>query len=206
MHRHCVIFQSKIVLAMKPSRATAPGFTLIELMVTIAIVAIMLVAAAPSFRNFIRNSELTSLTNKLLAAINAARSEAMKYGQNALVIPANGGNDWTQGWIVFVDRNRNNSYDESDDVVVQKQGALAGYFSVAGTGNANLSNSYIMFDSSGFARSYGAAPGVPNLTLKIARTDVSSTGEQRYIVVARTGRARACNPSLDTTCTATATQ
>jgi len=106
---------------MKPSRATTIGFTLIELMVTIAIVAIMLVVAAPSFRNFIRNSELTSLTNKLLAAINAARSEAMKYGQNALVIPANGGNDWTQGWIVFVDSNRNNSYDESTDVTIQNK-------------------------------------------------------------------------------------
>jgi len=194
------------MLAMKPSRATSVGFTLIELMVTIAIVAIMLVVAAPSFRNFIRNSELTSLTNKLLAAINAARSEAMKYGQNALVIPANGGNDWSQGWIVFVDSNRNNAYDETTDVTIQKQGALPSYFSVTGTGNANLSNSYIMFGSSGFAKSYGAAPGVPNLTLKISRTDVSSENEKRYIVVARTGRARVCNPSLDTTCTATATQ
>ncbi|MFZ5486616.1 MAG: GspH/FimT family pseudopilin [Burkholderiaceae bacterium] len=191
---------------MKPSRVTTIGFTLIELMVSIAIVAIMLVVAAPSFRNFIRNSELTSLTNKLLAAINAARSEAMKYGQNAMVVPANGGNDWTQGWIVFVDSNRNNSYDETTDVTIQKQGALPSYFSVTGTGNANLSNSYIMFESSGFAKSYGAAPGVPNLTLKIERTDVSSANEKRFIIVARTGRVRACNPSLETTCTATATQ
>lgn len=191
---------------MKSFRAAAIGFTLIELMVSISIVAIMLVVAAPSFKNFIRNSELTSLTNKLLAAINAARSEAMKYGRNALVVPANGDNDWTQGWIVFVDRNRNNTYDATTDITIQKQGPLPGYFSVTGTGNANLSISYIMFESSGFAKSYGTAPGVPNLTLKIERTDVSSANEKRFIIVARTGRVRACNPSLETTCTATATQ
>ena len=48
------------------------GFTLIELMVTIALAAVLMTIAAPSFVQYQRNSELTSLTNSLLAAINAA--------------------------------------------------------------------------------------------------------------------------------------
>ena len=84
------------------------GFTLIELVVTIAIAAVLAALAVPSFIQYQRNSELTSLTNSLLAAVNAAKGEAMKTGRNAFVIPK--GSGWNSGWIVYVDMNRDNSY------------------------------------------------------------------------------------------------
>ena len=57
-------------------RGAGAGFTLIELMVTLAIAAVLMMVAAPSFVGFQRNSEMTSVTNSLLAAANAARAEA----------------------------------------------------------------------------------------------------------------------------------
>ncbi len=75
-------------------------------MITLAIGAVLMMVAAPSFVGFQRNSEMTSITNSLLAAANTARAEAMKTGMNAFVVPSGNGSDWSAGWVVFVDKNR----------------------------------------------------------------------------------------------------
>ena len=66
---------------MRSRVQVALGFTLIELMVTLAILAILMAVATPNFTTYQRNSELTSITNSLVAAINSARGEAMKRGR-----------------------------------------------------------------------------------------------------------------------------
>ena len=183
------------------------GFTLIELIVTIAIAAVLAALAAPSFIQYQRNSELTSLTNSLLAAVNAAKGEAMKTGRNAFVIPR--GSGWNSGWIVYVDMNRDNSYTEGTDITVQTQDALKGYFSITGNSIAAGASPYVKFDNSGYSVDTSAAAAPVALSLTIARTDVPSTSaleETRRVVVARTGRGRTCQPSTDRTGTSSATQ
>ncbi|MET3913644.1 type IV fimbrial biogenesis protein FimT [Variovorax sp. OAS795] len=185
-----------------PSRRLA-GFTLIELMVTVAIAAVLLVVAAPSFVNFQRNSELTSATNSFVAAVNAARGEAMKRGMNAMLVPATGA-DWSSGWTVFVDQDRSGTLNTGDFTVIQ-QPALASYFSATGQGTASETPAYIMFDASGYAKTKTAGFGA--LTMTIARNDLSGAAlseQTRRIVIAKSGRARACKPATDTTCTASA--
>lgn len=76
----------------------AAGFTLVELLVTISIVAILAALAFPSYREFSVRMAVSDNTNSLVAALNAARSEAVKRGRAAAVI-ANGGN-WNNGWQV----------------------------------------------------------------------------------------------------------
>lgn len=56
----------------------ARGFTIVELMVTVAVAAILLVIAVPSFRNIINSNRLTTATNTLVNALNTARMEAIK--------------------------------------------------------------------------------------------------------------------------------
>ena len=92
---------------MRRSHKRAFGFTLIELMVTIAIAAILLTVAVPSFTTYLRNAELTSASNNLIATINTARGEAMKRNRRTMVVPTSNGTDWTTGWVVFVDLNGN---------------------------------------------------------------------------------------------------
>lgn len=182
--------------------SSAKGFTLIELMVTIALMAIMLGIAAPSFVTFKRNSELTSIANNFLAALNAARTEAMKRNMFAMVMPANNDNDWSKGWTVFVDTNDNGVFD-SGDIVVMKQESPPPYITLTGSNSTAASPSYVRYDGSGFSRPMNSDPS--DTTLTIARSDASSDVRQiRRVKIAPTGRPRVCTPKsgTDSNCTA----
>lgn len=74
------------------------GFTLIELMITIAVAAILFTVAVPSFKDTIRQNRLTTQANELITALNLARSEAIRRSQNVTVTPKAGG--WSSGWVV----------------------------------------------------------------------------------------------------------
>ena len=75
------------------------GFTLIELMVTIAVLAIAISIAVPSFSNMIRDNRAESQSGAMVTALNLARSEAVKRGENITVSPTTGTN-WSSGWEV----------------------------------------------------------------------------------------------------------
>lgn len=88
------------------------GFTLLELMIVLALAAVILAIGAPSFTEFRRNGRLTADANDLLTAVQVARTEAMKQQRTvslcASVDPlaaapaCSGSGDFT-GWIVFAD-------------------------------------------------------------------------------------------------------
>lgn len=184
------------------------GFTLIELVVTMAIAAVLMMVAVPNFVNFQRNSQLTSLTNSLVASIYAARGEAMKTGFNAFVVPTANGSDWTTGWIVFVDNNGDDAFSAADDTLVQTQPALESYFTASGTGSSGETPAYIMFSGSGYSKTKSG--GFDALTLSIARSDAPTSAvyeQTRRIIVSSTGRLRTCKPSsaTDVNCKASAT-
>ena len=88
------------------------GFTLIELMITLAIAAILLTVGVPSFQEMMRNNRAATQANEILTALNFARSEAVKRGQNVLLCPSTNqttcsGENWAVGWLVFADLNNN---------------------------------------------------------------------------------------------------
>ncbi|MGJ7556564.1 GspH/FimT family pseudopilin [Variovorax sp. RB3P1] len=183
----------------------ARGFTLIELMVTITVAAVLLVIGVPSFVAFQRSSELTSAANSFVAALGAARGEAMKRGLQAVVVPRED-NNWATGWIVFVDTDNNQQFNGADILIVQ-QGTLPSYFSATGQGTAALSPAYVMFNPSGYTQTSGSV--FQSATLKIERNDISGTAktqQTRIVVISKTGRARACQPATDTTCTTSASE
>lgn len=183
------------------------GFTLIELMVTLAIAVVLAIVAIPSLAVYKRNAELTSATNTLLAAINAARGEAMKRGMNAMVLPADG-SSWNSGWIVFVDKDRLQTYNPVTDTTILAQGPMQSYFSVTGNGSASGSTPYILYDASGYSKLKSG--NFAALTLSLSRNDLSGNAlydQTRRIVIANTGRARTCKPAsaADATCAANST-
>jgi len=84
------------------------GFSLLELMITLSVAAILLVIAVPSFRDLMHRSQVSSANNELLASLAYARTEAINRGQLVLMCPsANGaaacagGKTFDTGWIVY---------------------------------------------------------------------------------------------------------
>jgi len=77
------------------------AFTLIELMVTLAIVAILAMIAVPSFQTFFVSSRAQTQTANLIEALNYARSEAVRRAVNVELV-ANSGSNWHSGWVVRV--------------------------------------------------------------------------------------------------------
>jgi type IV fimbrial biogenesis protein FimT len=75
------------------------GFTLVEVMIAIALAALLLVVAVPSFRTMLLNNRMLSHANSLVSALNLARSEAVKRSGNVSVCRRDG-SDWQQGWLV----------------------------------------------------------------------------------------------------------
>lgn len=98
------------------------GFTLVELMVTLAIAAILLSIAAPNFVSLTKNDRITTVTNDLLADLALARSEAAKRGQSVSVcISSDGstctGSNWLGGRLVFADASTAGTIDGSDSII-----------------------------------------------------------------------------------------
>ncbi len=190
---------------MKRLRVPTQGFTLIELMVTMALAAILMSVAVPSFTTFMRNAELTSFTNTLLAAVNAARGEAMKRGRYAMVVPKDG-SSWDSGWTVFVDIDRSQSL-TAGDITIFTSEPKTNALSIRGNGSASGSTPYIMYDASGYSKLKNGSFSA--LTFEIKRNDVTGTElltQTRRLKIASTGRPRICTPktSSDTTCNYTA--
>lgn len=192
---------------MNNNRVHASGFTLIELMVTLALAAILMTVAVPSFVTYQRNSELSSFANSLLASVNAARGEAMKRGMNAMVVPAVGTN-WDGGWVVFVDVDRDQAYDATKDITIFPSDAKPSYITISGNGTTAGTTPYVMYDASGYSKTTSGGFGAS--TFEIARNDVTGTAQLvqiRRLKIASTGRARICTPtsSTDPNCSASST-
>lgn len=123
------------------------GFTLIELIVTMAIAAILLTVGVPSFSTVIKNNRLVSQTNSLVTDLNIARSEAVKRATSVVLCNSSNpnaaaptcsgsGNNWSSGWLVFVDANTNSTFDGTDTLIKVGQ-AIDGSAAVRATAGLN---------------------------------------------------------------------
>ncbi|GHD48545.1 type IV fimbrial biogenesis protein FimT [Marinobacter persicus] len=135
------------------------GFTLIELIVTIAVLAIVSMYAIPSFREVVMNNRLTAQTNEVTSLISYARSEASKVLGGVVTVcgstdgaTCSGNNALETGIIIFYDEDMDRTLDGSDELL-KVQGALGGGNSLRIRGMTSSGGNYIQFDSKGFPRS-----------------------------------------------------
>ncbi len=119
------------------------GFTLVELMITVAIVMIVMSIAVPSFTTTIQNNRITTQTNKLISALHLARMEAIHRGTSVSICASSnqsscsGSNDWSVGWIVYEDSLTSGTTTTVNDVI-RVWGSLDGNPSVTASNNAKF--------------------------------------------------------------------
>ncbi|MGQ0833598.1 MAG: GspH/FimT family pseudopilin [Gammaproteobacteria bacterium] len=118
------------------------GFTLTELMTTLAVVAIVLSAGVPGFREFISDNRRAAQTNYMLSAFARARSEAMRTSRIVSVCPSTdgaactaGGAGWQGGFIVFANSDGANlNTVNAGDEILETYAALSGNFTLRASG------------------------------------------------------------------------
>ena len=161
------------------------GFTLIELMVTLAIVAVLMTMATLSFRYITNSSRISSEMNALVGSLQFARAEAIKQGLPVTVCSSTTGTTcstattWQDGWIVFVDNNGNANVD-TGDAILRKQAS----FSTLDTFVADNSVGAIIFNREGFISGLLVDPA----TLTLKPVGETSSTWTRCLAIGRIGR------------------
>jgi type IV fimbrial biogenesis protein FimT len=148
------------------------GFTLVELMVTLAVAAILLTVGVPSFRDLIYNNRLTAATNMFVSSINIARSEAIKQGRNATVCVSTDlatctGGNWNQGWVVWVDVDQNGAPSAAE--IIRTVQPLSNSLQLTSAQNS------FTIDSQGSVDN-------PNATLDVCDERAAETGRQLRVL------------------------
>ncbi|NND92308.1 MAG: prepilin-type N-terminal cleavage/methylation domain-containing protein [Granulosicoccus sp.] len=149
---------------MKEISITAPGFTLIELMVLLAVVSILMLIGVPGMESLYTRNELSAAINTYSADHRLARSEAVSRGRqvtlcarNATDVACSTETDWEDGWIVFVNIDRDSPpvIDAGEPVLkviqplhakfsLRSSGDTATHFTYLPTGDARYPGSIIL--------------------------------------------------------------
>lgn len=151
------------------------GFTMIELLTAIALAAVIMGLAVPSFIDFMIRNRLNSYNNEFVAALAIARSEAVRRGTTVSVCKRASdtscvGGAWSNGWLVVVNTaNVNPATTAPSGPVIKVHEALSSGYTL--NGNSNYKN-YVTFGADGSANQNGTFVFCHNGDAASARTAI----------------------------------
>jgi type IV fimbrial biogenesis protein FimT len=151
------------------------GFSLIELLMGLAIAGIVLSLVSPAFAALTESNHREEAAKSLVAGVRSARSEAITRNQTVMIHGING--DWSQGWRIIVDVSGKGYEDSDNPVLIERQSGVG----VPIVGNTHVTNS-IRFTGLGRPVSRGFQNG----TLHVCA--ISEPVSQHQVVLASNGR------------------
>ncbi|KPN20993.1 hypothetical protein AO715_14510 [Xanthomonas sp. Mitacek01] len=133
------------------------GFTLVELMVTVAIIAVLLAIGLPSFRDTLQRNRVAATTNEIIGSLALARNEAIRTTRGGGICASADGQscsasgDWNEGWVVWANQGAANATLDTGDELVRVIAAHP-QMSLAVVNEAGTAAGTIAFDARGRSR------------------------------------------------------
>ena len=172
-----------------PDFRHAAGFTLLELLSTIAIVLIIFGIGIPALKATVTTSRIATTINAMAGTLAYSRSEAIRRNQHVVICKSKTGTicsregDWRQGWLVFIDSNQNRTLDEAETVLGTHQ--LGEKIRV--DYRAFGSRHYLVYRPSGTTRTNGT----------FTFCDPAYPESARALIITKSGRARISDVAAD---------
>ncbi len=174
-------------------KKTQKGFTLLELIVTLAIAGILLGFGVPGMRTLMLNNLLTTQANDLIADLNYARLEAIKLNRNVTITATDASDntdDFGSGWTIWTDTDSNTIMDANERLRLAS--SLSGSSTLDAKECASNSISTFVYQPNGSVIINTA--NCPRVTIDLCDDRTAETGRQ--ISIALSGRintvTRAC--------------
>ena len=120
------------------TKKSKKGFTLVELVITLVLVAILAALAGPPFQELIRRNQIRSITDDFMAVFNTGRSEAIKRNRQVVICASTDGANcdvanWDSGWMMFAETVTNNGDIDAGEPIIQVGLALPVGYTLRGT-------------------------------------------------------------------------
>ena len=163
------------------------GFTLIETLMTLAILAILTACAAPAFGSLISGTGSRASRSNLIAALNTARIFAASKAAHVVVCPSADGRycghttEWQHGWLIFIDADHDDRRDDGEDLLAVGEQQPEGTAIVSTAGRTHVDY-----------RPDGSATG-SNVTFTVC--DRRGTADASALVINNAGRVRSGVPT-----------
>jgi type IV fimbrial biogenesis protein FimT len=183
-------FKLFIINSKVNNKVNNKGFTLVELLIVVAITGVVLAIATPDFIKATRIMQSKHQAKEMSAAIKLAQSEAVRLRQSVTICRANANQngcntglpagDWSTGWIIFADKNFDKTLDKNElPPLVIKQPVSKNYQVIA---NTNIADA-ISFNAA------GEAIGLVNGTIEFYHEqDKSLANNKVSLVISSAGR------------------
>ncbi len=190
--------------------APASGFTMIELMVVVVVLAVLLTVAVPSFEAVMNANRLAGASNELMASLQTARMEAVK--RNARVgicLSANANNSApacatsnANGWIVFADTNKNDAFDAGEALL--RTSTVSPSVVVTSSATPTAAGGAIVFRSDGLARKSKSSSELLYGTVDVCIKTRRPPENVRHVIVAAGSRTSIVSANASAACSAPA--